>query len=523
MLLSSLKVLSYPWRINYLQMRKILLAAMSAFLLLACSHHDESDQHDHEDKLNAPDEDIRETESVTLYSENFEVFTEFDVLRVGQESEFLIHITQLDANYSAYTDGTVRVILNIDGKRQTKVAKRAKVDGIFNLILEPEKSGFGSLVFDLGLDSTNEELSTDHVHVYKEDDINIHNHGSAATGLIKFTKEQAWTSQFNVMQLEPDSFAQVITASGEFMAMPGEKQNVIAKSQGIVLFAIRNMVQGMFVKKGDELFTLSGQGLADNNIIIRFNEAQINFQKSKSNLVRHEALLQEKIISEKQFLETQSQFTTDSIVYFSLKETVSSSGMKIIASKSGYIHELNVSEGQFVAPGNLMATISTNKIILLRVDVPQQYFNELGKIISTHFRPAYTTRVYTLEELSGKLIARGASVAENNHYMPVYFEVVNDGTILEGAFAEFYLKTNPEPGKLVIPVSALIEDQGNYSVYVQVSGEEFQKRSVVIAANDGLKVSVASGLSFGERIVSEGPMLIMMATSAGIPVHSHEH
>lgn len=504
-------------------MKNLFLTILGVLLFWSCSH-DPNHSHQVDDKQQeATDQEEHEKEAVTLYSNNFEVFAEFDVLRVGQKSEFLIHVTQLDADYSAYTAGTVKVVLNIDGKRQTKIAERAEVDGIYNLTFLPEKSGFGNLVFHIQFDSTNEMLKTDHVHVYGEDDTEIHQHASAVSGLIKFTKEQAWTSKFNVLQLKPDSFSQVITVSGEFLAMPGEKQNVIAKSQGIVLFAKRNLVQGKFVNKGEELFTLSGQGLADNNIMIRFSDAKINYQKSKSDLDRHEALLQEKIISEKQYLETQRKYINDSVLYFSLKETVSSSGMKIIAPKSGYVHEMNVSEGQFVSPGNLMATISTNKVILLRADVPQQYFNELAKITSTHFRPAYTSRVYTLEELSGKLIARGASVAENNHYMPVYFEVVNDGTILEGAFAEFYLKTNPEPKKMVVPVSALIEDQGNYYVYVQVFGEEFQKRSVLLDANNGINASIASGLTFGERIVSEGPMLIRMATSTGIPVHSHEH
>lgn len=502
---------------------KNLLLILISVMLWSCNH-DPNHSHQAKDmQQSANEDDHLETESVTLYSENFEVFAEFDILRVDQESNFLIHVTSLDENYSAFSDGIVKVVLNIDGNRQSKTADPTDVTGIYKLNLIPEKTGFGSLVFHIKFNSSNEMLKTNHAHVYDVGDNNIHHHASAVTGLIKFTKEQAWTSKFNVMELKPESFSPVINASGEFMAMPGEKQNVIAKSQGIVLFATRNLVQGKFVKKNDVLFTLSGQGLADNNIMIRFSDAKTNYLKSKSNLDRHEALLQEKIISEKQYFETKSKYTTDSILYFSLKETVSSDGMKIYAPKSGYIHELNVSEGQFVVPGNLMATISTNKVILLRADVPQQYFNELDKITSTHFRPAYTSRVYTLEELSGKLIARGASVAENNHYMPVYFEVVNDGTILEGAFAEFYLKSNPEPGNLVIPISALIEEQGTYYVYVQVSGEEYQKRAVELLANDGIKASVASGLSFGDRIVNQGPMLIKMASSSGIPVHSHEH
>jgi RND family efflux transporter MFP subunit len=276
------------------------------------------------------------------------------------------------------------------------------------------------------------------------------------------------------------------------------------------------------VNKGEELFTLSGKGLADNNILVKFNEAKTNFQISKSNYLRHQTLLNEKIISQRQFMETQSKYITDSIMYFALKESVGDDGMKIHAPITGYLHELNVSEGQFVDPGLLMATISTNKVLLLRADVPQQYFSLLQDIQTTNFRPAYSNRVYTLEELSGKLIAKGASVAENNHYMPVYFEVFNDGTLLEGAFAEFYLMAGSEPGHIVIPTTAVIEEQGNHYVYVQVTGEDFQKRAIDIVASNGLSASV-TGIEPGERLVSEGAMLIKTATSAAIPSHNHQH
>lgn len=504
-------------------MNKLIFITIGAILFISCSRNS---SHSHIALADQPDnvtEDSHGSESVTLFSENFEVFAEFDRLTVGHESEFLIHITELTDDYNAFAKGTVKVELEIKGKQQTVEAEESKVAGIFNASLKPKHSGVGSLSFVVQANQSNEILTDYHIHVYTEEEESNHEHGSGASGLIRFSKEHAWKSDFNVVEVTEKSFSNVITVSGEFTAMPGEKQHVTAKSQGIVLFAKRNLVQGKYVSKGDEMFTLSGQGLADDNIMVRFYEAQTNLYKSRSELNRHKSLMEGKIISQKQFLETQSRYVTDSILYYSMKETASAEGMKILAPMSGYLHELNVSEGQFVEPGDLLATISTNKVMLLRADVPQQYFGQLNDIVTTHFRPAYTSRIYTLDELSGKLIARGASVAENNHYMPVYFEVVNDGTLLEGAFAEFYLKTNPEPGHLVIPVSALIEEQNNFYVYVQVSGEEFQKRNVTPGENDGINASVSSGLMDGERIVSQGAMLIKTASSSGIPTHNHQH
>ena len=498
-------------------MKNILLIAAIFLLFAACSTNDHG--HDHSVM---PDDSSVETESISLYSENLEVFTEFELLKTGHESEFLIHITRLDSSYSAYTGGPVKLSIKVAGHRQNILAEPAHVEGIYELHLVPEKAGIGSITFEIPLNSGSTEVLTQSIHVYSEDE-EIHHAETEASGLISFTKEQAWKTNFNVTQVKLQEFSEVVKTSGEFLPLPGEKQNVIAKSQGVVLFSTRNLVQGKYVNKGEELFTLSGQGLADNNILVQFNEAKTNYLLSKSKYVRHQSLFKENIISQKQYLQSESDFINDSIRYYSLVETVGDEGMKIIAPQSGYLHELNVSEGQFVEPGTLMATISSNQVMLLRADVPQQYFNVLDKITTTNFRPAYTQKVYTLDELAGKLIARGASVAENNHFMPVYFEVVNDGTLLEGAFAEFFLKTKTEPGHLVIPATSLVEEQGNYYVYVQRSGEEYEKRAVKILASDGLNVSIKTGLQPGERVVSEGAMLIKTASTSGIPAHSHQH
>ncbi len=503
-------------------MKKIVLAGFAISLLLGCSNHNQNDSHIHGELDVTHGEDARDTETITLFSENLEVFAEFESLQIGHKSKFLIHVTRLDSGYVAYTGAAFNVVLTVRDFEQAKTANPTDTDGIYELDIEPQKRGIGRLSFDIPINAKNEQLIDNHIHIYDEGE-EIHVHGPDATGLVMFTKEQAWNSKFEVIEASTGNFTRVILASGEFLAMPGEKQNVIAKSQGIVLFATKNLVQGKYVEKGEELFTLSGQGLANNNILVHFNKAKTNFQKSKDSYTRHKVLMKENIISQKQYLETESEYINDSLIYYSLKETVGTKGMKILAPLGGYLHELNVSEGQYVEPGDLMATISTNKVMLLRADLPQHYFEELEDITSTHFRPAYSSRVYTLEELSGKLIARGASVAENNHYMPVYFEVVNDGTLLEGAFAEFFLKTDPEPGHIVIPVKSLIEEQGNYYIYMQVNGEMYQKQPVTLNASDGIMVSIASGIAAGDHIVNEGAMLLKTSASASIPSHNHQH
>lgn len=492
------------------------------FVLASCSRHEHSGAEADPGHHFPTGEEERETRSVTLYSEKIEVFTEYQILQQDIPSEFLIHATRIDSGHRALSGGEVKVELATAGHTQLSEADPAATEGIYKLRFTPEKSGEAELKFHVATGGKTETLAAGSVRVLAAEEQPVPSEEMNA-GLLRFTKEQAWQGHFNVIRVREDSFSRVIAASGEFLALPGEKQHVTAKTEGTVLYGKQGLVQGRYVSENEELFTITDRGLVDNNVTVRYNRARVNFEKSKRDYARHIALFDENIISEKQFLETEGQYLNDSIEYYAYKKSMSSNGMVISSPKSGYVHELQVAEGQYVKPGDLMATISSNKVMLLRVDVPQQHFDLLGKITTARFRPAYSSRVYSIGELSGKLLATGASVAENNHYIPVYFEVVNDGTLLEGAYAEFYLKGDPEPGHLVVPETALLEEQGNYYVYVQVSGEAYQKRPVILRSFDGKYASVASGIEHGDRIVSEGVMLVKTATSTALPSHGHSH
>ncbi|MFO7614699.1 MAG: efflux transporter periplasmic adaptor subunit, partial [Bacteroidales bacterium] len=77
---------------------------------------------------------------------------------------------------------------------------------------------------------------------------------------------------------------------------------------------------------------------------------------------------------------------------------------------------------------------------------------------------------------------------------------------------------------LVVPLSSLIEEQGQYFVFVQTGGESFVKRQVELANNDGVLTEITSGLSVGERIVTKGAYQIKLAAMSGdLPLHGHTH
>jgi len=327
-----------------------------------------------------------------------------------------------------------------------------------------------------------------------------------------------------VHEIQQVPFSAVIKSSGQILAVPGKKKHLPAKTSGILLYSNSRLVEGSWVEKGESLFIISAASLDDSNFELRYRELKNNLQNSRSVFQRHQELFGEKVIAEKQLIESRTTYINDSLRYYNLAVKATANGVRIISPIRGYIHELNFSDGQYVETGEQVVTISSNQKLLLRADVPMQHFQQLQDVVTANFRSAYSDRIYHVDSLNGELLARGSSVAENNHFIPVYFEVDNDGTLLEGAFVEFFLKSVPDEDALIVPQSAILEEAGNFYLYLQLTGETYTKRWITTGVSDGKYVEITSGLSTGERVVTEGVMLLK-ATSLvkGETGHGHSH
>jgi len=361
-----------------------------------------------------------------------------------------------------------------------------------------------------------EAHSEDGGHVYAED--------AQAEGEIIFLKEQAWKSDFMVREVLPVSFSAVVKASGQVLAVPGEKRHLAAHTSGMLVFRDKLLVQGSRVEKGQPLFVILATSLSDDNFEVRYRELRNNLEQSRSEYRRHEKLFSEQVISERQFIASRTRYENDSMRFRNMASKASADGLQITAPISGTIHELNVNEGQYVETGDQLVTISSNEQLLLRADVPMQHYPLVGRIVTANFRTGYSSRIYNVEELGGSLLARGSSVAENDHFIPVYFEVTNDGTLLEGAFAEFFLKSREQEQAIVVPAGAISEEQGVHYCYLQVTGESYTKQEVTVGESDGRYYEISRGLKKGDRVVTEGVMLLKAASMVtGDAGHGHAH
>jgi hypothetical protein len=77
---------------------------------------------------------------------------------------------------------------------------------------------------------------------------------------------------------------------------------------------------------------------------------------------------------------------------------------------------------------------------------------------------------------------------------------------------------------MLIPKEAVLEHEGKQIVYVLLSGEEFERREVVVGDEMGNKIAVLSGLNKGERVVTQGAYQLKLQElrPANAGAHTHE-
>lgn len=507
--------------------RKVLSLLVIPFIMMAChrsntddhghSHGAEDDGHSHshasENDSHSEDEHLHEDVNLTLYSEGYELYVVSPAYEANVDIELLIHITHL-ADYKPVENAIVSLKVLNKYKRELFNSKaNFSHQGMYTSNIRFEEEGEFALEFSI-------ETNKDPI-VFKTMAHVGHSHGEAPHGDISFTKELAWKTRFRTMELIPSDFSMVVKTSGEMLPARGDFQAVTALSSGFVSFSKQSLDNGTFVKKNQNLFRISGQGLSENNIENRFASVSNQYQVSKSNYLRKKALFDENIVSARDFETAKAKYNTDSVMYFTLLKSFTDKGLGIKAPISGNVYQLDVSDGDFVEEGQILAHVVANNKLRIHADLPQKHYELVSDISSVQFRPSFSEEVYSMEELNGKLISKGSYADLNAGFIPIIFEVENKD-FLAGAYAECWLLTKSLKNQLVIPRSALIEEQGNYYVFVQVTGESFEKRSVQFDSADGKSVSITYGLSFGERIVNEGAMILKVASMSNeAPVHSH--
>lgn len=400
---------------------------------------------------------------------------------------------------------------------------KTEVQGIYRFCVRAEAEGEANLVFSADGQRASIPVrvfgSASEASEYAES-LEVRSSNGAV-----FPKEKSWSVDFATEEAVLEPFGQVIRATSRVQPSQEEVFTVSALTDGVVSIGAKALVEGREVRKGETLCIVKGSGTADENLATKYARAEADYNFARNEYERKKALASDRIVSESELRQAEAAFEIAKAVFENLKGNFDASGQSAKSPIEGFVTSVTVSNGQFVRAGDPIATVSRSRSLLVVAEIQPRYSACLKDICGATFKDMDSGRIWTLDELEGKVVSYGKSVSSDSPLIPVTFSVPNKGGFIPGSFLQTRIITRSETPAITLPTTSLIEEQGNYFVYRQLTPEYFEKTPVTIGASDGLRTEIRSGLSAGERVVSKGAMFVKLAQASGAldPHAGHNH
>ncbi|WP_224483404.1 efflux RND transporter periplasmic adaptor subunit [Robertkochia aurantiaca] len=195
------------------------------------------------------------------------------------------------------------------------------------------------------------------------------------TGTIVISQEQFSTSNMALGTLQQKEFPDLVHATGRIDVPPQYRARISTYHSGYVVSA--PLLVGNTVKKGDFLLSIENPEFIE--MQEEYLKAHEQLKYLKAEFERQKTLMDEKITSQKRFLETESNFQSMLARYKSLKSQLKmlnfdpvaiengelSSRTSLYAPISGTISQVDISIGSFVSPQQtIMGIVNTDHIHL---------------------------------------------------------------------------------------------------------------------------------------------------------------
>lgn len=353
-----------------------------------------------------------------------------------------------------------------------------------------------------------------------------HDEHDAHTGEIIMATEQMEKAGVKTETVKAGDFTAVMKAAGQISRPQGDEQTIAATASGIVKFVNASMTEGTQIGKGQSIATISAKNLQDGDPTAK---AKAEFEAAKKEVERLRPLVDDKIVSQREWEQAQLNLKTARAAYKGIAPYTHDGKTSVASNMSGFVKTLLVKSGDYVNVGDPIATITQDRKLQLKVDVPECAYKDMKTISGANFLTTGDDKVYRLADINGRLVSYSRTLPEGSAYLPATFEMDNVGAIVPGSFVEVFLLMQSRKNVITVPTSALTEEQGTYYIYIKENGHNhegeamFEKREVKTGQTDGLRTEITHGLKEGETVVSEGAYQVKLAAAASIIPEGHSH
>lgn len=339
---------------------------------------------------------------------------------------------------------------------------------------------------------------------------------------VAFTKEQSWKIDFATAVVEKQNFGGAVKVVAKVVATPQDFTTIVATTSGKVQF-VGNVVEGKDVVAGEPLFYLEGGDVTDNDAAVKYAEAESNYLLAKSDYERKKLLFNDMVVSERELEAAEALYKQAEARYKSLNRSFGNGKVTLKAVKNGYIASLLVSNGDYVEPGTPIATVQCNGNYNIVAELPVRFAPQMRNIADVNI-VLPTGEAFSMNSAGGSVVAVG-SAANGCNMLPLTISAGAIDGVVPGSIVTLYITSVSDTKAVVVPRTALVEEMGNFFVFVQNNPISFEKRAVEVGATDGIMVQVLDGVAAGERVVTKGAVSLKLSQGAAAldPHAGHVH
>jgi len=285
---------------------------------------------------------------------------------------------------------------------------------------------------------------------------------------------------------------------------------------------ITGRVSNLYVSLGDVV--KKGQLLARINSI-ELTQTQLNLIKSiqliglKTKAVERAKLLFEAdVISKAEMLRVENELDAVKADYRASRDQLMVLGMSekavekietsgqinsfgdVISRFDGIIISRSINEGQIVNPQDDLFHVADLSKLWAIANIPEQQssFIQKDEVVEIEI-PALDNK-----KLNAKIIFEDSIVDPQTRTVMVRAELDNTNLLLKPDMLTSMHISSKKISKMAIPISSVVRENDRNHVFVQNKPQTFRLRDVELGNKDGKLVTVLSGLSQGETIVTEG-------------------
>ncbi|WP_323028056.1 efflux RND transporter periplasmic adaptor subunit [Gelidibacter japonicus] len=344
------------------------------------------------------------------------------------------------------------------------------------------------------------------------------------------SKEQFKSEQMEFGTLSEHDFNTIVKVSGQ-IEVPTQNQSSVSTFLGGYVTKSPLLI-GDEVKKGQFLVTLESTEFVEMQQRYLEVAQQLNFLKSE--FTRQKTLYDENISSEKNFLKAESDYKSSLAHYNGLKKKLQmlninptsvengiiTSTINLYAPIDGFVTKVNVSNGTYVSPADIILEIIDTHHIHLELSVFEKDILKVKKGQKIDFRiPEASDSVFKAE-----VHLVGTTIDPTNRRVVVHGHIEDDHTaFIVGMFAEADIIVGSTNG-IALPKTAVIQVENDYFALIldKETPNDYYftkvKLDIGLQTEDVVEVLNTASLA-NQKIVVNGTYMLLNEAEGG--EHSH--